>query len=34
VSTGAATLDALLPGGGWPLGCLVELLHDNPGIGE
>jgi len=27
-------LDAELPGGGWPQGQLIELLHDDPGIGE
>ena len=27
-------LDAELPGGGWPLGSLTELLLDTPGIGE
>ena len=26
VPTGFATLDAELPGGGWPTGCLTELL--------
>jgi hypothetical protein len=33
-STGFAPLDALLPGGGWPIGSVVELIHDRPGIGE
>lgn len=28
VSTGHAVLDAHLPGKGWPLGCLVEVLQD------
>ncbi len=28
------TLDAWLPGGGWPLGSLNELLVDGPGCGE
>src|SRR5271169_5236668 len=32
--SGFAGLDAQLPGGGWPQGQLVELLHDDPGIGE
>ncbi|HEY4039976.1 MAG TPA: translesion DNA synthesis-associated protein ImuA [Burkholderiaceae bacterium] len=34
VPSGFATLDAELPGGGWPQGQLVELLYDDPGIGE
>jgi protein ImuA len=34
VSTGAARLDAELPGGGWPMGTLSEVLHDGAGIGE
>jgi hypothetical protein len=34
VSSGFACLDAQLPGGGWPQGQLIELLHDDPGIGE
>lgn len=34
VSTGFATLDNLLPGGGWPQEGLTELLTDRPGIGE
>lgn len=29
-----ATLDAQLPGGGWPVGMLTELIARNPGIGE
>jgi hypothetical protein len=33
-SSGFDGLDAELPGGGWPTGQLVELLHDDPGIGE
>lgn len=33
-STGFAALDALLPGGGWPLGALNELMPAQPGIGE
>jgi hypothetical protein len=32
--SGFAALDAELPGGGWPQGQLIELLHDDPGIGE
>ena len=32
--SGFDCLDAELPGGGWPAGQLVELLHDDPGIGE
>lgn len=32
--SGYAPLDALLPGGGWPLGALTELLSERPGIGE
>ncbi|HEX4583917.1 MAG TPA: translesion DNA synthesis-associated protein ImuA [Burkholderiaceae bacterium] len=32
--SGFDTLDAELPGGGWPHGQLVELLYDEPGIGE
>lgn len=34
VSTGFAQLDKQLPGGGWPLGALVEFSLDHPGIGE
>jgi protein ImuA len=34
VETGYAALNAELPGGGWPLGALVELLVQQPGIGE
>ena len=33
-STGNALLDARLPGGGWPLGALTEILVENDGIGE
>jgi protein ImuA len=29
-----AALDAQLPGGGWPLGMLTELIAREPGIGE
>ncbi len=32
--TGRAALDAFLPGGGWPLGALTELLSPGPGSGE
>ena len=32
--TGFATLDAELPGGGWPAGALIELLADRPGVGS
>ncbi len=32
--SGHAALDALLPGGGWPLGALIEILVENDGIGE
>lgn len=34
LASGYATLDAELPGGGWPLGALTELLLDAPGCGE
>ena len=32
--TGHARLDAELPGGGWPVGTLTEVLHDAVGVGE
>lgn len=32
--TGFPELDQALPGGGWPLGAIVELLIATPGIGE
>lgn len=32
--SGFATLDAQLPGGGWPHGVLTELLLPQPGMGE
>ncbi|HZP67981.1 MAG TPA: translesion DNA synthesis-associated protein ImuA [Rudaea sp.] len=32
--SGLAELDALLPGGGWPLGALSEILFEYDGIGE
>ena len=34
VATGYERLDAELPGGGWPVGTLSEVLHDGTGIGE
>ncbi len=34
LQSGFAALDAVLPGGGWPQGQLVELLVDAPGQGE
>jgi len=34
LSTGYASLDAALPGSGWPLGAVTELLGDARGIGE
>ncbi|MCK5771582.1 translesion DNA synthesis-associated protein ImuA [Algiphilus sp.] len=33
-STGYQGLDALLPGGGWPVGALSEILFAGPGCGE
>lgn len=32
--SGFAELDAHLPGGGWPVGAVAELLSDSSGIGE
>ena len=32
--TGHEALDRELPGGGWPVGTLSEVLHDGIGIGE
>lgn len=32
--SGHAALDAALPGGGWPVGALIELLPTQTGIGE
>jgi cell division inhibitor SulA/protein ImuA len=32
--TGHAALDRELPGGGWPVATLTEVLHDGVGIGE
>lgn len=34
LSTGYPLLDAELPGGGWPLGALTEILGSQTGIGE
>jgi cell division inhibitor SulA/protein ImuA len=34
VPTGFAALDRELPGGGWPRGCLTELLTEGEGVGE
>lgn len=34
VASGWARLDAHLPGGGWPLGTLTELLLPRHGVGE
>jgi protein ImuA len=34
VDTGHPALSAQLPGGGWPTGTLVDLLVQQPGIGE
>jgi hypothetical protein len=34
VATGHGALDRELPGGGWPMGTLSEVLHDGVGIGE
>jgi protein ImuA len=34
VETGYPVLSAELPGGGWPLGELVDLLVEQPGVGE
>lgn len=33
-ATGHDALDRELPGGGWPVGTLSEVLHDGVGIGE
>jgi hypothetical protein len=33
-ASGYANLDAVLPGGGWPVGALIELLPAFEGIGE
>jgi protein ImuA len=34
IATGYASLSAELPGGGWPLGALIELLPQHSGIGS
>jgi protein ImuA len=34
LSTGYPTLDARLPGGGWPLGSLIEIIPHCAGLGE
>ncbi len=34
LDTGHAALSAELPGGGWPVGALTELLLADPGVGE
>lgn len=34
IGTGHAVLDAALPGQGWPLGAVTELLNDTAGCGE
>lgn len=34
LATGEPALDRVLPGGGWPLGGLTELLHGGDGMGE
>jgi hypothetical protein len=34
VATGFAELDAVLPGGGWPVGAITELMPETQGIGE
>jgi len=34
VDTGHAALSSQLPGGGWPTGVLIDLLLQQPGIGE
>ncbi|MFM0196147.1 translesion DNA synthesis-associated protein ImuA [Paraburkholderia strydomiana] len=34
VETGYPALSAELPGGGWPVGALVDLLVQHPGVGE
>jgi hypothetical protein len=33
-STGRSSLDARLPGGGWPAASLIEVLLDESGLGE
>ena len=34
LASGYPALDAELPGGGWPRGALIDLMHERPGIGE
>ncbi len=34
LSTGYTTLDQQLPGGGWPMGALTEILYPSMGVGE
>jgi hypothetical protein len=34
LATGFAQLDAVLPGGGWPVGAITELMPEAQGIGE
>ncbi len=34
IDTGHPALSAQLPGGGWPSGTLIDLLPQQPGIGE
>jgi len=34
IPTGFPELDSVLPGGGWPLGAITEILVDGYGIGE
>jgi protein ImuA len=34
IDTGYPALSAQLPGGGWPTGALIDLLPQQPGIGE
>lgn len=34
VSTGFAALDAEIPEGGWPCGCLIEILQPQPSVQE
>jgi hypothetical protein len=34
LSTGHERLDTHLPGGGWPVGAVTELLTSQPGLGE
>ncbi len=34
LSSGFSSLDAELPGGGWPVGTLTEVLGDGEGVGE